>query len=188
MKVYLLLDRSGSMSPNWNEAIGAINGYAEKVSKEADIYMAVFDSNGYDIVRDSQAGNWSPVLPNEFSPRGMTPLYDSFGTMSDVALDRNDPTTVLVVMTDGRENASREWNQASVKARIRDFEDNKKWPVIFLGADFDVKASYDQVMDANVKLSSYSMRSGTYGQSLNSLAESTMSFAKTKSRSDLYAP
>jgi Mg-chelatase subunit ChlD len=48
--------------------------------------------------------------------------------------------TVLVVMTDGYENASKEHTQASIKAKVKQFED-KGWEVVFLGANFDAVES-----------------------------------------------
>ena len=49
---YLLLDRSGSMSSQWGDALGAINTYARTLGSRVNtrIMMAVFDEE-YDIIR-----------------------------------------------------------------------------------------------------------------------------------------
>jgi hypothetical protein len=52
------------------------------------------------------------------------------------AEEANAKKTVLVVMTDGWENASKEHSQTSIMAKVKAFED-KKWEVVFLGANFD---------------------------------------------------
>lgn len=136
MNVYILLDRSGSMSTLWNEAIGSINGYVSKLKKTDKVHLAVFDNVSHDVIRDVKVKDWTNVSAYEATPRGGTPLYDSCGKIMAVAEADNAKRTVLVVMTDGYENASQEHTQASIKAKVKEFED-KNWEVVFLGANFD---------------------------------------------------
>jgi Mg-chelatase subunit ChlD len=140
MNVYILLDRSGSMATLWNEAIGSINGYVGKLKKSDKVHLAVFDSVSHDVIRDVKASEWIPVSDQEIQPRGGTPLYDSCGKIMAAAEESNAKKTVLVVMTDGEENASKEHSQTSIMAKVKAFED-KKWEVIFLGANFDAVES-----------------------------------------------
>ena len=74
MNVYLLLDRSGSMSTLWSEAIGAINGYVGNLKKKDYVHLAVFDSSGYDVIRDMKVEDWEDIDANEVQPGGTTPL------------------------------------------------------------------------------------------------------------------
>lgn len=136
MNVYILLDRSGSMATLWDEAIGSINGYVKTLKPATKVQLAVFDSVSHDVVRDVKVKEWADVSPLEVSPRGGTPLFDSCGKIMANAEAANAKKTVLVVMTDGYENASKEHTQASIKAKVKQFEE-KKWEVIFLGANFD---------------------------------------------------
>jgi hypothetical protein len=187
MKVYLLLDRSGSMSTIWNEAINSINTYANGIDKDASIHIAAFDSNSYDVLRDTRVGDFTDILPTEVSPRGMTPLYDAFGTIATEGEKVNDPTSIFVVMTDGHENCSKEYNQAQVKAKIASFETLRKWPVVFLGANFDVKRGYDAVYDANSRLSARNTKAATIVNDMHELAQASMGYAQTGDRSRLFA-
>jgi uncharacterized protein with von Willebrand factor type A (vWA) domain len=175
MNVYILLDRSGSMQNLWAEAIGSINAYVEKLPKETDVYMAVFD-NEYDVVRQSKAGSWKPVTNTEVSPRGMTALYDASARIMQRAIDDNSEKTILVVMTDGEENSSQNFKQADVKnltAKI----DAKKWELIFLGANFDkvseVAKSYNRGFDKFTNISKENMRDFMS----STLATSSMGYA-----------
>lgn len=136
MNVYILLDRSGSMSYLWTEAIGSINSYVSKLDAEDYVCMAIFDNESYDIIRDCKVSDWNIVEWTSYAPRGMTPLYDSCGKLMSRAVADNSDKTILVVMTDGHENCSKEYTHASIKSRIKEFED-RKWEVIFLGANFD---------------------------------------------------
>lgn len=139
MNVYILLDRSGSMATLWDEALGSVNSYVQKLKKTDKVQVAVFD-NEYDVIRDVKVKDWEDITNEDAQPRGMTALYDSCGKIMTEAEEADAKKTLLVVMTDGFENASREHTQESIKARVKQFED-KKWEVIFLGANFDAVES-----------------------------------------------
>lgn len=136
MNVYILLDRSGSMSSLWEEAIGSINAYVNKLDNKTNIFLATFDDQGYDVLRNSKVKDWKDVGARESSPRGMTPLYDSCARIMNRAIEDKNDRTILVVMTDGVENCSKEYNREQIKAKIKEFE-KYKWEVVFLGANFD---------------------------------------------------
>jgi hypothetical protein len=140
MNVYILLDRSGSMATLWNEAIGSINGYVDNLKNTDYVHFAVFDSVSHDVIRDGKVKVWKDVTSEEVQPRGGTPLYDSVGKIMAEAEEADAKKTVLVVMTDGYENASKEHTQASIKAKVKQFEE-KGWEVLFLGANFDAVES-----------------------------------------------
>ena len=130
---YILLDRTGSMSAIWEEALSSVNAYADGLANPtggtppgADdrITLAVFDHQAglqFDVLRRSVAASaWKPVTSSEASPRGMTPLFDAIAR---------------IVATDGEENASREVTKEGVKAAL-DRVQAKGWEVVFLGAEF----------------------------------------------------
>ena len=175
MNVYILLDRSGSMSTLWNEAIGSINGYVANLKKTDKIHLAVFDSVSHDVMRDCKVKDWKDVSDKEVEPRGGTPLYDSCGKVMAVAEADKAKKTVLVVMTDGYENSSKEHTQASIKAKVKSFED-RKWEVVFLGANFDsVESVSGSVGVASGKTLNYG--AGNFARGMDVLAASTMAYA-----------
>ena len=145
---YILLDRTGSMASIWEEALGSVNAYAESLFTPEDgappgaddrITLAVFDHQAglqFDVLRKAaSAGDWKPVTSQEASPRGMTPLFDAIARMVALAEADNPQKAILVVMTDGEENASREVTKEGVKAFLGRVE-AKGWEVVFLGAEF----------------------------------------------------
>jgi len=92
MHSYILLDRTGSMSSIWDEALTSVNTYAKDVSTaekgetddlETSVTLAVFDAQQglqFDVLRNNIAkGQWADVTNDEASPRGMTPLFDAIG-------------------------------------------------------------------------------------------------------------
>lgn len=136
MNAYILLDRSGSMESQWTEALGAINGYVEELPAKAKVMLAVFDTNGYDVIRSTTAKDWKKVTREDAAPRGGTPLFDaSMRMMQRIEEDRPD-RAVFVVMTDGEENSSQKFRQNEVKA-MADKLRQKDYELLFLGANFD---------------------------------------------------
>ncbi|MEI9903561.1 MAG: vWA domain-containing protein [Asticcacaulis sp.] len=144
VNTYILLDRTGSMSNIWSEALSSVNAYADGLATDAgglksSVTLAVFDyQNGlqFDVLRDHTAPQyWRNVTDAEASPRGMTPLYDAIGQMVSMA-EKDDPQkAVLVIMTDGEENSSHEFNQTQARAAL-DRARAHGWEVVFLGAQF----------------------------------------------------
>ena len=177
MNVYILLDRSGSMATLWNEAIGSINGYVDELKNSDKVHFAVFDSVSHDVIREGKVKDWKGVSAEEVQPRGGTPLYDSVGKIMAVAEEEDAKKTVLVVMTDGYENASKEHTQASIKAKVKQFED-KGWEVLFLGANFD---AVESVSGSVGVLASKTMNiaAGNLRDAFNTLSSYTTAYAAT---------
>lgn len=143
---YILLDRTGSMSSIWDEALSSVNAYVDSVVEPDegpevinDITFAVFDSQDgfqFDILRDNVSGEeWTQISGDEVSPRGMTPLYDAIGKIIALAEEDAPEKAVIVIMTDGMENSSHEFNMEQAKAAIARAE-ARGWQVVFLGAEF----------------------------------------------------
>lgn len=175
MDVYILLDRSGSMASLWTEAIGSVNGYVEKLDPEDKIHFAVFDSISHDLVQAAKVKDWKPVDAKLMDPRGSTPLYDACGQIMNLAETMNTEKTMLVVMTDGYENMSKEHTQDSIKAKVKAWED-KKWEVVFLGANFDaVESVSGSIGVASGKTLNYG--AGNFARGMDVLAASTVAYA-----------
>ena len=122
--------------------------------------MSVFD-NEYDVIRQSNAGSWKPINNDEVSPRGMTALFDASARIMQRAIDDNPEKAVVVVMTDGEENSSKNYRQANVKELVSKL-DAKKWEIVFLGANFDkvgdVAMTYGKGFDKFVNITPTNMR------------------------------
>ena len=119
MQAYILLDRSGSMQSLWVEALSSVNAFAKELANKTDgpvvdshVTLAVFDSQEalqFDVLRKKQpALHWDNVTDKDASPRGMTPLLDAMVRIISLAESDNPDKAIIVVMTDGQENASRE--------------------------------------------------------------------------------
>lgn len=159
---YILLDRTGSMQSIWDEALNSVNAYAESFGKgddgeaplETRVTLAAFDAQEglqFDVLRkDVPTEKWRNVTLDEASPRGMTPLFDAIGRIVATAEKDAPKKAVIVIMTDGEENASREMKKADAKAAL-DRAEKRGWEVVFLGADFAKFTDADAVGVARSK-------------------------------------
>jgi len=143
--VHILLDRSGSMESYRDTTIDSFNEYVNSIKTDREVSarlsLTLFDSIGIDLVVDRQKARDVPKLTTEtFVPRASTPLNDAIGRTVqaiDNAVLRENENVVLVILTDGLENASTEHTKASVKALLDHRQNEKNWLVIYLGANQD---------------------------------------------------
>lgn len=177
---YILLDRTGSMGSIWAEALSSVNAYAEALGKPEDgskstgeekVTLAVFDHHDglkFDILRRAvTAATWNKVTDAEASPRGMTPLFDSIARIVALAEGDAPERAVIVIMTDGAENASTEVKKDGAKAAL-DRARAKGWEVVFLGAEFAKFSDADAVGVSGAKRMALS--AGSFEGSMRSLA------------------
>ena len=173
---YILLDRTGSMSSIWDEALSSVNAYAANIAGQAgdvvpQITLAVFDAQDglqFDVLRRAvPPEDWQKVTDKEASPRGMTPLFDAIARLISIAEGDSPEKAVIVIMTDGAENASREVTKAGVKAAL-DRAEKRGWEIVFLGAEVANFADADAVGISARK--SMAMGRGRMSESMTRLA------------------
>jgi len=184
LNAYILLDRSGSMEPRWDESLTSVNSYVDTLAKDkaikASVTLATFDTQGgfqFDIIRPTAtAQDWKKVSREDATPRGTTPLFDAIGRIVSMADAAGHDKTIIVVMTDGQENASQELNKQAAKAVVERCK-AKNWQVIFLGADFD---AFGEASNVGVAASStLNMSAGNYGATMDMMASRSVSYASS---------
>lgn len=77
-----------------------------------------------------------PTLKSYVANGGSTPLWDSVGLAIDSLLrcpvDPEDDVSYLVmIVTDGGENSSRQWNANSLRAKINELQATDRWTFVF---------------------------------------------------------
>lgn len=143
--LYFLLDRSGSMQTIKEDTEGGFNAFIEEQRRqpgECRVTLAQFDTEYEQVYADLSIAD-VPAL--RLQPRGTTALLDSIGRLVTTAGERlaslpdaECPGSVVVgIMTDGLENASREYTHAAVKALIERQTRDYGWQFLYMGADQD---------------------------------------------------
>lgn len=144
-RLVFLLDRSGSMQSIKSDVIGGFDAFlAEQRAGEGlcTVTLAQFDDEYEVVYRGIALGQ---VPPLALWPRGRTALLDSMGKLiTDTAAEINalaeddKPGTVIVaIMTDGMENASREWRRPDIKALVEQQTNDNGWEFLYMGTDQD---------------------------------------------------
>lgn len=156
VQIICILDRSGSMQNLAEDTIGGYNAFLEKQRKEpgeAEVTTVLFDDK-YEKITDAVALKDAPELTSkEYYARGTTALLDAVGRTVTGALGQMEQKgvcpakrrVIVLIMTDGLENASTEYDKASVKALIEGTTNDYHWNYIFMGANMDSVAEASSI-------------------------------------------
>lgn len=144
------------MSAVANDTIGGFNRFLEDQQKApgtAAITLHQFDDQFETVLKAVDVKSAQPLTHQTFVPRGNTALLDAIGraigdTGARLAAGPSEKV-VFVIITDGQENASHEYNQAKVHEMIEHQRDKYQWEFVFLGANQDaIKAATNLGMNA----------------------------------------
>jgi hypothetical protein len=151
-EIAFVLDRSGSMHSIAGDAIGGFNTFLAQQQAQpgaARLTLVLFDHE-YLVAHDNVDIHSVPLLDDHtYVPRGMTALYDAVGRTIDAAGIRLSTTpeaerpgkVIVAILTDGMENASRDYNNRRVADMIRHQQEKYSWEFIFLAANQDAMAT-----------------------------------------------
>lgn len=147
-EIVVILDRSGSMSSIQKDMEGGFDTFIagqRALPGECAVSLYQFDDE-YEAVYE---GKPIASVPNlALLPRGGTALLDAMGkTIVSVGerlkalAERSRPAAVIVmVITDGYENASKEYTRARVSEMVKHQETAYRWQFMYLGADVNAIA------------------------------------------------
>ena len=146
--ITMVVDRSGSMSSIRTDAEGGINTFIESQKTEpgqALLTVVQFDTL-YDFVH--RGVPISDVPPFKLVPRGSTALLDAVGRailetgarLEAMGESQRPGLVVFVIVTDGRENSSKEFTRERLRQMIEHQQSVYKWQFTFLAANQDAFA------------------------------------------------
>ena len=147
--IIVVLDRSGSMAGIRKDMEGGFDAFIAEQRKEpgdARVTLTQFDTT-YEIVYDGKP--LTDVPPLSLEPRGMTALYDAVGRtiaatgarFAALPEDERPERVLFVIITDGAENSSREFEGARVAAMVKEQTDKYSWQFVYIGANQDAVAN-----------------------------------------------
>lgn len=145
-EIVVILDRSGSMQQGKDDHEGGLQSFVEDQQQLAGnvrfTFMQFDSADPCEIIYDGVP--IEDVKDIKLIPRGGTPLLDAVGMgIAHVAerLQGEQPDQVVVmIITDGHENASSEYTRAQIKQMIEEYERSHQWNFLYLGADVDAFA------------------------------------------------
>lgn len=181
MKTYInvILDKSGSMQSVLTDTIGGFNTWLENQKKakgKQSLTLTLFDTQISTPVLDQDITSVAPLTEQTYIPGGMTALLDAIGkTINKV--EAKAKKVLVVILTDGFENSSREYTRDAIKELIKGRE-LAGWTFAYLGASQD---GFDEAGALGISLRSHYTPSGigTQAAFLN-LSSSTMAYTAAK--------
>ena len=153
-EIVVIVDRSGSMSSIRADAQGGLNTFIEeqkKVENGAFLTIVEFDTR-IDTLCDRVDIDEAPEYT--LIPRGGTALLDAIGlVISDELKYKSEGKTIVVVVTDGGENSSKEWTRDAIFKMI-ETRKGQGWEFMFLASNQDaINAAVQYGFDSNSAVS-----------------------------------
>jgi len=136
-QVIAIMDRSGSMYGLIGDMVGAFNDFIKDLRKDnikSDITLVSFDTIHETVFDKISTKDIKELTTEMVKPRGGTALYDAIGTAVSRAKDSSK--TIVMVLTDGYENSSKEYTCEAIKKLIKEKE-SIGWQFNFVGAGID---------------------------------------------------
>ena len=151
----IILDKSGSMSSiakaaiaGFNETVGGIRSAQErfKDTQEHFVSLMIFCNCEKRLVYDKvPVAEVKELTSKDYRPCCCTPLYDAMGISINALFkdikDKEDATAAVTVITDGLENASKEYSGKAIKALVEQMKEQEGWNFAYIGTNQDVEAT-----------------------------------------------
>ena len=144
LHICFVLDESGSMYNSVDDVIGGFQKLIDeqKGEKNGECIISLYRFS--DTVKKDYIGKpVDEVSKLIYSPGGCTAMNDGVGTaideigkwLSDMNESERPSKNIIVIMTDGQENASKEYNFDTVKAKIKHQEEKYSWTFVYMGTN-----------------------------------------------------
>ena len=188
--IAVVMDESGSMMPVQAATIAGFNEFVQGQRAAVNAGAATLTLNKFDaphiknVFRDRPLSEVPNLTTATYTPNGGTNLLDAIGqTIEEVdaalaARKKKDrPGVIVLIMTDGEENASRKYNGTQIQAMVAAAE-KADWSFVFLGANIDafsVGASFGMNTFNSVNYSTANM-----AQTMNTLSDTTVRMRSAK--------
>lgn len=149
--IAVVLDRSGSMQSCRADTIGGFNAFLKKQRElpgYATLTLAQFDDVYEVVYLDRELKDVPDLTEETFVPRGTTALCDAIGKtiialgekLSKLPEVDRPGKVVVVIVTDGGENASQEYTRDRIKQMTEHQKSKYQWEFVYLGANQDAVA------------------------------------------------
>lgn len=150
-EIVCIIDRSGSMMSLRSDAVGGMNSFLNEqknVPGDANLTLVFFNHDYQVIYNAKPLADVPPVAEADYVPQGTTALLDAVGrTIDDVGErlantpeDQRPQQVVVAILTDGLENASKDYTRQRVADMIQHQQEKYGWEFLFLAANMDAFA------------------------------------------------
>jgi len=144
-EIVCIIDKSGSMHSIKSDAIGGFNTFIEEQKKlegKANVSLVLFNTEYSPAYYNKPLNEVEALNESTFQPVGGTALLDAIGrTLNELMTKEGTEIApdkyLVVILTDGEENSSREYTNEAIKKIIEDLRAKGNWEFVYLGANQD---------------------------------------------------
>lgn len=147
----IILDESGSMEPikttiiqGFNELVQTIQGI-ERQFPEQEHFISFISFNGLGqklLHFIDPVSQLKQIDDKTYQPDATTPLFDAMGfsinKLKNSLQGQTDYNVLVTILTDGEENASKEYSGNNIKILVEELKQNR-WTFTYIGTDHDVE-------------------------------------------------
>lgn len=148
----LIVDASSSMSPLTKSTISGVNEQIDSIKQlekehpEQKYNMSFMHFNSAVTIEytDRPSNSLEHISESNYKCNGMTALLDAIGVgvrnLNEKIGDKissGEASAVVVIITDGEENSSREFDGKKIKSMIEELQSTGRWTFTFVGANID---------------------------------------------------
>jgi uncharacterized protein YegL len=146
LHVAFVLDKSGSMQVVEEAVVAGYNDYLDELrgqGGETRFSLTTFDTHFEHVCLGEPLNTVAELDHRTYCPGGSTALFDAIGhtvLQTERRLreeGRNLEKVLVVVMTDGLENASTDYDAHAIAELVRSYEERPNWTFVYLGAGHD---------------------------------------------------
>lgn len=180
-ELVFVVDKSGSMRSLQSDTIGSFNTLLEKQKNlpgDAYVTTVMFNNKSQTTHNRVRIHDVNPISNTDYQPSGCTALLDAVGqtisTISNCETSK-DHKVMFVIITDGYENASREFDKDTVKQMIED-KTKLGWEFLFCGADIDAFGEAQKIGINKDNVIKFERNSESLTATIGVVSESVRSF------------
>jgi uncharacterized protein YegL len=180
--VSFILDKSGSMGAVRESTISGFNEYLKTLKNkkvQMSFSLTLFDTAVEKLYVNVPLKKIEELNEKTYTPDGMTALYDAV-CQTIVEIEKTitkDQKSLVVIMTDGEENASQEYTQKELKKKIEELTKTKLWSFVFLGANQDAWASAQKFGISKMNAAAFNSTDAGITATFSGLSANTEAFA-----------
>lgn len=172
-KIVVILDESGSMDTIREKMRLALNDLIkeQKQVKErpCNFTLVKFNHQIKRIIENKPLSKVNSLRIEDYAPNGNTALYDAIGETMDAF--RHERDVLMVIITDGQENASKHYKKNKIMRMIKEKEQYAGWTYVYLSCDLETAAQGDEIgLNTSAACSNCIVRQDNYGEFMNNIS------------------
>lgn len=146
-KIIIILDESGSMGSVRNDMIKSINDFITEqksiTERPARLTLVKFNDTITRVIENRDLSEVSLLTESDYRPDRTTALYDAIG--DTINWFRYEKDVLLVIVTDGHENASKTYRRPEVMNMLDEMKKNREWTYVYLSNDLSTQKQGDNI-------------------------------------------